>query len=77
MYAAQTGVSRFLEMPGVEYNKTENLKQFGEFDYLLQHEVEEVKEAFEVIGEELCFTGINWRRAQLRLEPCVYLLKKK
>ena len=49
----------------------------GTIGLLLVLVVEDVKEAFEVIGEELCFTGINWRRAQLRLEPCVYLLKKK
>lgn len=41
VYAAQTGVSRFLEVPGIMYNKTEELVDLSPFDYLLTHNVTE------------------------------------
>ena len=75
MYSAQTGVSRYLEIPGVVYNKTEDLTDFDAFDYLLTHNVTEAGDHFQVIGKERCFTGIDWKKARIRLDTCVYLMK--
>ena len=75
VYSAQTGVSRYLEIPGIRYNKTEDLTDFSSFDYLLTHEKTEGGDAFEVVGEEECFVGMEWRKARMRIEPCIYLLR--
>lgn len=77
VYAAQTGVSRFLEVPGIMYNKTEELVDFSPFDYLLTHNVTEGGDGFEVVGKEQCFSGINWRKGRIILDNCVFLMKKK
>lgn len=75
VYSAQTGVSRYLEIPGVVYNKTEDLTDFDAFDYLLTHNVTEAGDHFQVIGKERCFAGIDWKNARIRLDTCVYLMK--
>lgn len=75
VYSAQTGVSRYLEIPGVVYNKTEDLTDFDGFDYLLTHNVTEAGDHFRVIGKERCFVGIDWKKARIRLDTCVYLMK--
>lgn len=77
VYSAQTGVSRFLETPGVIYNKTEDLTDFSGFDYLLTHNVTEGGDLFEVVGKERCFTGIDWRRGRIVLDNCVYLMRRR
>ena len=77
VYSAQTGVSRFLETPGVIYNKTEDLTDFSGFDYLLTHNVTEGGDLFEVVRKERCFTGIDWRRGRIVLDNCVYLMRRR
>ena len=55
------GVSRYLEIDGIRYDKTENLTDFSRYDYLLTHDPMEAGEEFRVIGVEKCFSGIDWR----------------
>lgn len=71
------GVSRYLEIPGVRVDKTEDLTDFSSFDYLLMHDKEEAGEGFEVIGKEQCFAGMNWRKGRIVLQDCIYLMKRK
>lgn len=70
-------MSRYLEVPGIVYNKTEDLTDFSSFDYLLAHDKEEGGDAFEVFDKETCFSGMNWKKGKMILADCVYLLKKK
>ncbi|KAK8816693.1 hypothetical protein WA538_000460 [Blastocystis sp. DL] len=77
VYSAQTGVSRFLEAPGVIVDKTEELTDFSGFDYLLTHNATEAGDGFRVVGEEQCFAGIDWKRGRMRMDTCVYLMKRE
>lgn len=77
VYSAQTGVSRFLEAPGVIVDKTEELTDFSGFDYLLTHNATEAGDSFRVVGEERCFAGIEWKRSRMRMDTCVYLMKRE
>ena len=76
VYSAQTGVSRYLEVPEIRYDKTEDLTDFSAYDYLLTHNPEEAGDDFEVIEKEKCFTGIDWKQKWIVLEDCVYLMRK-
>ena len=76
VYSAQTGISRYLEVEGIRYDKTEDLTEFSAFDYVLTHDKEEVGNGFEVIGVEKCFTGIRWRELRIALDDCIYLMKR-
>lgn len=53
------------------------MTDFSAFDYLLAHDKEEGGDAFEVFDKETCFNGMNWKKGQIILADCVYLLKKK
>lgn len=70
------GVSRYLEVDGIRYDKTENLTDFSQYDYLLTHDPKEAGEEFRVIGVEKCFAGIDWQRKWIKLDDCVFLMKK-
>ena len=63
-------------MEGIQYDKTEDLTDFSQFDYLLTHDREEAGDAFEVFDKERCFTRMDWRRGRVVLDDCVYLMKK-
>ncbi|KAK8793928.1 hypothetical protein WA171_003056 [Blastocystis sp. BT1] len=76
VYSAQTGISRYLEVPGIIYNKTEELTDFSSFNYLLTHNITEAGNMFRVIGKESCFASIDWRHAKIRLDSCIYLMKR-
>lgn len=86
VYSAQTGikgeknvnvgVSRYLEIDGIRYDKTENLTDFSRYDYLLTHDPMEAGEEFRVIGVEKCFSGIDWTRKWIKLDDCVFLMQK-
>ena len=70
------GISRYLEVPGIIYNKTEELTDFSSFNYLLTHNITEAGNMFRVIGKESCFASIDWRHAKIRLDSCIYLMKR-
>ena len=69
-------MSRYLEVPGIRYDKTEDVTNFSHFDYLLTHDVSDVGEGFEVMDKERCFAGMNWRKGRMVLQDCVYLMKR-
>ena len=58
-------------------DKTEELTDFSGFDYLLTHNATEAGDGFRVVAEERCFAGIDWKCGRMRMDTCVYLMKRE
>jgi alpha-1,6-mannosyltransferase len=72
--AATTGVSRFLEIEGISYNKTDITPSCCDFTHVLAEN--ENLDGFAKIDSEYAFAGFSKSWPFIRLQPQIHILQK-
>jgi alpha-1,6-mannosyltransferase len=72
--AATTGVSRFLEIPGIHYNKTDLYPSCCDFDFVISEDAE--VNGFSHIYSQYAFDRISKSYPFVKFSPRLHILKK-
>ena len=76
----QSGVTRFLQRPDLNYSKAEGLEapaQFLPFDFVLTANETRHAADFETVGVEPVFAGLDAAQLWVRLQPFIFIMKRR